>query len=799
MGILDGLAWLWRRPLTAAAEPSVPMLPAPTAPEGIEGGGNLGGRLMFEPNAELREQSGYGRAGSFDVGQWRQIALSNPYVSAGLDHVLRPVADARVDVEPAGESSGIDEETAQLHADFVRWCLTERFRLSSLNKQAAAGALLSGFALFEPVAEEVACPLLPGRTVFALKAVPQRLPNSLEPSPWLVDESGRLTGIRQAGPTGPGGAWKRTVLPAERALLFSWKREGGNFAGESQLRSVWYIAGKVMPMLLKMSGVTLQREGAGLPVVVSTDPDAELTPGQRTELVELLSNATFHESMSLVMPKGWDIKWIFSPGANKGHILEAWHRLGVAVLWQFGAQQIALGVSETGSRSVGETHDARSAAMVAEVLGFLADVYNGARGEADGLVKRLIDWNFGPQPAYPKVKLTPKRPELSPAELATAAKLAKEAGLFTPTLEDENSFRERAGFAPIDEREEDEAPSAETEMPEDEESDEGDESSNRPADGAGEEDAKSPPEDKPRASNLRHLTATASACGNPLCGGGWHTVTCPETLKASAQRGPWEPWRPLRASEQRLQLREMDAYLTQRREDFEKRAKPVVVGMLAMAAPAIQSAMADGEVTPAEVAAVPLDEKRLKGLIDAFLKETRAAGYEFVRAELKGAKHQAAAEDEQDDKDTATAVEDADEVTDAEAERLRKRMVNRLRGELEREAIDTMRTGGDASEVVARTVSRQLETGAFKADAGTVTAKVFNVGREEAAQLLGGVASVELTAILDSATCGVCRELDGTTAPFNSPEHDRLLPPVRDCAGGDNCRCLLVFIPEGDE
>jgi hypothetical protein len=57
---------------------------------------------------------------------------------------------------------------------------------------------------------------------------------------------------------------------------------------------------------------------------------------------------------------------------------------------------------------------------------------------------------------------------------------------------------------------------------------------------------------------------------------------------------------------------------------------------------------------------------------------------------------------------------------------------------------------------------------------------------------------VELTAILDAATCDPCRELDGTRADFNSPEHDALVPPVRDCAGGDNCRCLLVFIPAPD-
>jgi hypothetical protein len=80
-----------------------------------------------------------------------------------------------------------------------------------------------------------------------------------------------------------------------------------------------------------------------------------------------------------------------------------------------------------------------------------------------------------------------------------------------------------------------------------------------------------------------------------------------------------------------------------------------------------------------------------------------------------------------------------------------------------------------------------------------VTTKVFNVGRDEAARLMGGVGSVEYSAVLDSATCEPCQAMDGRTAPFDSAEHDALLPPNRDCAGGDNCRCLLVFIPERGE
>lgn len=787
MGILDGVKSLFgARPMPLASAP----LAAPISAVGIDGNANFAGRLIVEPTADLRDQSGYGRAGTYEVGQWQQILLSNPFVSMALDHVLRPIADARIDVEPPSKEyvgAGLSEADAALHTAFVRWCLTEHFQLRSLSKQAAQGFLLSGFALFEPIAEGCISPVVAGRSVFALREVPQRLPNSLDSNPWLVDETGRLLGIRQHGPRGMDGKWERPTLDASRALLFSWKRDGGNFAGVSQLRSCWYLAGRVMPRLLKMVGVTLQREGPGVPVAYTDDAQAKLTPQQQEDIVAMFADMAAHEASGMVMPAGWRTEWSVSPSANKGHIIDVIMKMGQWILMQFGAQQLMLGVNESGSRSVGETHDARSMAMVREVLGFLADGYNGARGEADGLVKRLVDWNFGPQLAYPKVKLTPQRPEMAPLDLAQATAAAKSAGLFTPTCDDENSFRERAGFAPITEEQrheakekaaalappapgapapesDDEPPSVETEMPEDEET------NGRPAEGAGKEDAPSPQKSASRASNIR-------------------------PLEASMQRGGWEPWRPLRASEQKMELRAIDDFLTKSREDYERVARPEVLAMLAMAAPAIQSAMADGKVTPEEVAAVPLDEKALLDANRKYLSGVRKRGFAFAAGELAKKPLTAAADEEEDDKgDKQEAVDDADEVTEAQAKALTRRQLGRVRAELERESIDTLRTGGNASEVVSRTVRRQIDSGAFKADAGTVTAKILNVGRDEAARVIGGVASVEYSAILDSSTCGPCRADDGRTAPFNSPEHDRLLPPNRDCAGGDNCRCVLAFI-----
>lgn len=761
MGFIDNVRGLFGRPQSllaaaavAAATPAPPPPPtrAPTEAEGIEGGGNIHGRLFAEPNADLRDTSGYGQAGTYEVGQWVLAALGNPWVTMALDHVLRPVAAARVDVIPA--KYGLDETTAKLHADFITWALTESFDLGALNKAAAHGALLSGFSLFEPLAQQLQHE---GTTRWGLREVRECLPNSLDPSnPWPIDETGRLIGIGQRGPVGMSGRWDYSLLPEDRALLFSWKRAAGNFAGVSQFRSCWYTVGKAMPRLMKMVPVTLQREGPGIPVAVSTDKDSKnLTPEQRVELIEIFANMPAHENSGLVMPTGWKMDWVTSPATNKGHIVDVIERMGLWVLQQLGAQQLVIGTGTTGALSSSETHDARSMAMVVEVLMFLSRVYNGARGEADGLVKRLIDWNFGPQVAYPKVKLTPQRPELKPTELATALKTGKDAGVFTPTLEDENDFRERASLSPITEEERTKAKEAAAALaPQLQPGVEGD-------------DQGSPGKGKPFGKK--------------------------PALAASAPGG-WQPWRALRASEQRVKFADIDAFFAERREEFERRVRPLVVLMLSKAAPALDAAMADGVIAPQEIAAVPLAMGPLRKALKKYTAEVRAAGAEFVRGELQRPLLAAADGDDRD-----VEVSKADKVVEATEELLASRIENRLRSELAREAVDVLRTGGDANEVWTRAVQRQIDTGAFKADAGTITAKVFSVGREEAARMLGGVSEVEVSALLDKNTCEVCVRLDGTRAEFGSDEDIALTPPMRDCEGQDQCRCLKLFIPARGE
>jgi len=771
---------IWSGPqAVAASAPAAPVIPskaAPTKPEGVSGVPNFGGRLAYEPIAELREQAGYGRTGS-DWGFWEDLSAANSFVAAALDHVMGQVSDARVDVEDIdekliGNGPGlVTADVAKAMKELLEWNFTQALRLSAFNSLAVSGFLKSGFAIFEPLYAKDA------RGRWYCSKLPQRLPLSLHTNPWLEnDEHTTLRAIRQQATRG-----FETISPeiaVERLLLFIWQRQGNNWQGRSAFRAVQYIAGRVMPMLLKLIGVTLQREGAGIPIAQAKDPSTPLEGPQRTALNELMQSMVFHESASAVLPAGWEINWVFSGGSNKGHVLEVWRELGTVVLQQLGAQQIQLGTSNTGARSVGEVHDARSTQKPKSALQQCEAVLNGDDNEPfQGLAPRICRFNFGEQAAYPRVKLTLQRPELPVSELTTSAAQAKAAGMFHPTFEDELVYRERAGLPPIDlaqwEKAKAEADARAATLPGAPGADPGREG---PENGAGAPLPSGGAKDKPELAKDE------------------------KPLKASAQRAPWQPWRPLRASEQKLQLAKLDEYFTSRRDVYEARVRPVLMAVLAKAAPGIERAMADGKVQPAEIVALELKAAKLFELNRQFVAEVRSAGAASVRDELAERPLTAAAADGDDREDDRAAElrrirDDADEIADAQADALTRRQLGRAKGELEREAIDALRTKSPAAVVVDRAIDRQLETGAFRSDAGYVTTKAFNVGRDEAARILGGIASVEYSAILDSATCTACAQDDGKTAAFDSAEHDALLPPNRDCAGGDNCRCFLIMVP----
>lgn len=824
------------RELRSRAAAAVDIIATPTqrsSPElGLDGIGNYGGDLQAEANSALRGLEGYGAAGTRQWGRLEENLRTDEAVSAALDFIAAPIRDGRINVEAADDSP-----LAKQQADFLRWNLTEGLEPSwaELLQQLVRNTLGLGFSLHEVVLAATEHPLLPSGRGYKIAKLAERLASTLSFNAWQEDAAGQLRSIRQRGPK--GGRWETVDLPVERVLLTTWNRNGNNYAGYSAFRPVQYAI-KAREHFLKLGIISLVREGAGIPIAFTKDAKATLSKAQRASLQKLLQNLVYHENASAVMPTGWEMAWIYSPGANKGHVIDAFNALGLLILRQLGAQQLVLGTNETGSRSVGEVHSAANEVVVRGVLANLLGTLNGVPGRAyTGLAQRCIDPNWGPQTSYPRIGITLPRSKLKPLEKAQALKVAKEAGVFTPTLCDENAFREEMGLGPIAEA--DRESTARTEP----EADDGEPGPVEPGGAPKKLVEGVKPQDTAfneaqMASGLA-IVQSVSAGQLPVDAGlgmleaflrmsspearrimgsvatGWRparaepatTEEFDSTRRASAAGAPasFTPWRPLRESERHLNLGAMVATLDRAPLDFADGARPLVAELLMRALPEVKAAMADGD--PSEVAGLRLDTARLDAFVAKFLEQLRAEGYAQVKSEARrglnaalalGTLRAAGEEDPNADlKDAATppARAAAEKVLAGARKQLVRRMQQRILSDLELAAVDVIRTGDEPEEAVTRTLERQVSSGAYRADAGLVTTKAFNVGRQEFAEEHGAdVAGVELSEAMDENTCAPCERLDGMELEFGSDEEREFTPPHSSvCLGGDRCRGIKLF------
>lgn len=727
---------------------------------GISGTTNFRGDLLTESNAKLVHQLAYGQPGTRNWGEWEKILMTDPAVAVAVEHTKAQIRDADVEIEPADDSWFSDKQLPVTQANYVRWNLLEALEPQWAEfVQQLCNALIFGFTLHEVVAAQAQHALLPGGSGYKVAKVAERLPVSVHPLGWVEDPDTRdLKYVRQWGPYPGTGQWYEALIPAEKLLLHSWNRRGNNYLGFSAFRSVWYWC-KAREQLAKLVPISLVREGAGVPVAYTDKPEASLSTKDHKRLTRFMANIVYHENANLVMPPGWKVEWLYSPASNKGHVMDVYNAIGTIILQQVMAQHLQLGVvGHTGSRSVGDTQSSISDAFTLGVLANIEGAINGVGGRSyTGLVKKLVDWNWGAQPAYPRVRLTLKKAKVEIDKYATAVVGLKQAGAITCWgVDDENDTREHMGLAPVD----DETFNAEKAK----------------RDAAAQQLPPAPGDPQTAKAKTERLPNSGAGGASQL----------------AAAEG-FTPRRQLRASERFVALGDIAGFFDSAKERFARGAKPLVAKVLMMALPDVRAAMKSGD--PSQVASVKLDMSELAAFVSSFVDQARGEGYRQVANEARrqGLKDIAfsALMGKRPDK---TVSEDIDDVAESMKHLLVRRMERRLLGQLEDAAIDVQRTGGDPSEAIAEVLSDETDSDNMRGDAGLVTTRAFNLGREEFADQYGdAVESVELSSVLDDGTCTFCESMDGTEFDFQSEGHDSNTPPLRNCEGGSRCRCLLLY------
>jgi hypothetical protein len=768
---------------------------------GISGTVNWDGRIQTEPNSLLRDELGRGRAGVGNSwGEWEKIRRTDSACASIVNLIVAPLRDADVEVEPGDEGEEYEKHAEFVKDNLLKW---QAPLWPNFVEEVIDTLLTFGFNLHEPVLATRPDERVAGGTAVYVSKMAQRLPSSLSSNPWR-EKNGELESIVQSGRTKDGKYASELMLPAERVLLWTWGRSGNNFQGYSAFRSVWKLA-QIREALVKIFAIGSEREALGIPTA-SVDKDAKIDSAKIQEFQKFLEHVTAHEHAAVVPPPGVSMEWVYSPAANKGHVLDGWERLGKAIHQVFLTQQVTLGVDGTGSRAVGEVHDSTKNDFVSGVKALFEATLNGVEGRPyTGLARKIVELNFGPQDVYPRIKLVLKRRESTAAELARVIPPMMTAGALTWRLEDENQWREKAGLSPVSQEEYD----AEQKRKEEAAAQIAGMQPEQGEDDAGGEEDKKRTEEKPPAGNGK---AHPPRPNMP-----------PPASKMSARGNPGSPFKRLIfAWERPVAFGAIEQHLDTTKAKFEDEARGLVTAAVAEQLPAIKAAMKDGD--PSDVSQlVNPDFLKLAMLVDRFIRDQLSAGWASLASEYARQKDMRRVGmsarplflEEEDDKANVIippyeppvpqTPEPMPRVDPGARERvsklvrsMRERLIRRLRArvidDIESEAQYLVRTGGDPAEIVANVVNAALETRGLKFDAASVQTTAFNMGRNEfARERAHEVASVHYSALLDSNTCGPCNRMDGKEFEFGSPEHDEAMPPYGECEGGEQCRCLLVI------
>lgn len=207
----------------------------------------------------------------------------------------------------------------------------------------------------------------------------------------LVDPDGSLTGIEQLG-LGIAGSPSLIPIPADRLVWYSNEREGGNWQGQSILRSV-YKNWLLKDRLLRVQAMTIERNGMGIPVVEASQG---ATPQQVNEANQAAEMSRAGEYSGVTLPYGFKLTY---QGVN-GTLPDAqpaiaYHDSQIAknVLAQF----LELGSSAHGSRALGSAFIDFFALALEAVAAQIASVVN------EHVIEDLVDINWGPDEPAPRL------------------------------------------------------------------------------------------------------------------------------------------------------------------------------------------------------------------------------------------------------------------------------------------------------------------------------------------------------------------------------------------------------------
>lgn len=378
----------------------VPIGEAKSRPKPISGAGThifAGVVDAVEPNHELEGELWYGSSHALGIAHKME---RDPHVRRAMDSLIEPILAATWDFQPASEQP-IDREVA----DFCKFVFTECNPWRSALRH-ALNYVRDGSAVLE-VTDDMR-PIPAGRfsnhpgdgmgLVFTgFHDIPRRTIAEWTQS---VRNPRQIDGIvqrRMGSDVEIGGDFE---VSADRLLRFTWAQNGANFDGFAPIRPA-YGPWKIKLMLILVSAIHAEREGAGLPFMKLTQ-DATLEDAQEAD--RMLSDIRSSHKGRLVAPHWVDAFEYITPKGSPMQLEEAIKRCGMEIMLSLSFQHALLGSKGSGSYALATTLEGQSALLIESHARFIQDVFNFG---SDGLfspIKRLVAKNYGENVELPKME-----------------------------------------------------------------------------------------------------------------------------------------------------------------------------------------------------------------------------------------------------------------------------------------------------------------------------------------------------------------------------------------------------------
>lgn len=190
-------------------------------------------------------------------------------------------------------------------------------------------------------------------------------------------------------------------IPANKLVLFTLDQTGSNFEGSGLLRPCWYYW-QLKQRTSNLLAVATNRWAVPTPKVVVDRSVAEQNGYDDATLSQMIEDASYQAQAYLSQDQGYLVEnncvkfetygdSSFSPDGALKVIQECDNQIASAFLSQF----MNLGISDTGSRSVGEIHLSVFRRSCINFLDLVCSVISGCDRAGGGTIGRLIKWNYG--------------------------------------------------------------------------------------------------------------------------------------------------------------------------------------------------------------------------------------------------------------------------------------------------------------------------------------------------------------------------------------------------------------------